>query len=375
MSIVGPNGKIGKIVGPNGPVGKVVGPNGTVWTSELPIVEITGTSGTTSRDQFRAALSERGLDYATVTELPFLLDTSKATDLNNLFASCRNLVTVPPMSTGRVTNMRSMFDYCHALTSVPDLDARALMECRYMFWACHNLVDGKVRLQRWGTDPPQDTGAMIASSGLTEPPFYSYDSWGNYVPIIEVTGQNNDESRDKFRSALESRGYSFQSVTILPFLIDTSKATNTVRMFHNCSSLTHVPHMDTRQVTNMGSMYEGCRSLVEAPNIVTSKATIMEALHRGCQSLVTSPAYDTSNITSMKYMFDDCRKLTSVPDLETTGVTDVSYMFRWCTLLKNGNVRLMLDGYTKPHTRVSMIANSGLGYEPFYNSNNQRRVY
>lgn len=44
MSIIGPNGEVGKIIGPEGPIGRAVGPGGVVWTSFVP-----QTVGLTSR--------------------------------------------------------------------------------------------------------------------------------------------------------------------------------------------------------------------------------------------------------------------------------------------------------------------------------------
>ena len=53
-----------------------------VYRSALPVVVINGTSGTQSRDQFRAACVQYGTTYSTVTQLPFQLDTSAATNLS-----------------------------------------------------------------------------------------------------------------------------------------------------------------------------------------------------------------------------------------------------------------------------------------------------
>ena len=122
-------------------------------TPDLPVVTITGTSGYTSRDQFRAACTQYGVHYATVQELPFLLDTSQATNLVRMFDGCRSLVTVPDLDTSQATDLSDMFADCSALT------------------------DGNVR--RIGRHPYADTFGMIDGSGLTREPFY--DTNGNPI--------------------------------------------------------------------------------------------------------------------------------------------------------------------------------------------------
>ena len=115
-------------------------------TPDLPVVTITGTSGYTSRDQFRAACTQHGVDYRTVQELPFLLDTSRA------------------------TNLTSMFDGCRSLTAVPDLDTSQAAGLSSMFYGCLSLTDGNVRCI--GRHPSANTTGMISGSGLTREPFY-----------------------------------------------------------------------------------------------------------------------------------------------------------------------------------------------------------
>ena len=149
----------------------------TYGPEPLPVVQITGTVIYLARDQFRQACIDFGTTYQTVTELPFLLDTSQATWLAHMFRDCTALVTVPPLDTSNVTRMEYMFENCQSLTHVPDLDAAAAENCRYMFRHCHQLTDGNVRLI--GRHPNVATNSMIDNSGLTREPFY--DQQGNPI--------------------------------------------------------------------------------------------------------------------------------------------------------------------------------------------------
>lgn len=143
-----------------------------VWSSapSLPVVHITGTSGTSPRTQFRAACTAYGVAHNTVVTLPFTLDTSAATTLNSMFQNCSALTTVPYMDTSNVTNMYYMFSGCAALTSVPDMDTAKVTDMNSTFRNCSSLTDGNVRLI--GKHRNVLTSSMITGSGLTREPFY-----------------------------------------------------------------------------------------------------------------------------------------------------------------------------------------------------------
>ena len=200
-----------------------------IWPT-IDVVRITLGTGAQAQDQFRAALTERGLSYQTVTEVPFDIelvgtgsarsmfwgcsaltsvpdmDTSQVTDMNYMFASCSTLTSVPDMDTSSVTNMSSMFSYCSSLTHAPDMDTSQVTSMSYMFEGCSSLTyvpdldtgqvtstyamfydcaaltDGNVRLI--GKHPNVSTTDMITGSGLTREPFYTTD--GQPWPTAEV---------------------------------------------------------------------------------------------------------------------------------------------------------------------------------------------
>lgn len=171
----------------------------TPFVDEEEVV-ITGTSSGEARDSFRAALSARGLNYATVKTVPFFLDTSNVTNMRSMFSGCAALTSVPAMNTSKVTDMLGMFYYCSsltsvpqldtskvtnmlgmfntctALTSVPQLDTSKVTTMEEMFNRCAALTDANVRLV--GKKAGVDTRNMIKNSGLTRLPFY--DTNGNW---------------------------------------------------------------------------------------------------------------------------------------------------------------------------------------------------
>lgn len=147
------------------------------FTLKPMVVRITSTAAPQARDQFRAALTSIGLSYSTVETLPFQLDTSGATSLDNMFFGCAKLKTVPPMVTSQATKTQSMFYDCVELVSVPDLQTANVTDARNMFWRCGKLTDGNVRLI--GKHPTVNTSNMTYQSGLTRAPFFDVN--GNPV--------------------------------------------------------------------------------------------------------------------------------------------------------------------------------------------------
>lgn len=167
----------------------------------IPLVVPASTSTYGARDWLREALSERGLHYRTVTEIPFAIDSSRVTDATSMFQDCARLESVPALDTRNVKNMSSMFMGCKALTEAPALDTRNLEFAAEMFSDCSSLVkvpdmntsktvgaaamfykctalkDGNVRLI--GKNPDAITMDMIKYSGLTREPFF--DKAGNPI--------------------------------------------------------------------------------------------------------------------------------------------------------------------------------------------------
>ena len=145
------------------------------------------------------------------TDGTLLLDTSNVTNMNNMFAYCKSLTTIPLLDTSNVTNMYTMFSNCTSLTTIPELDTSNVTNMKYMFSNCTSLT----------TIPELDTSNVTAMQ-------YMFDRCNN--------------------------------LTTIP-LLDTSNVTDMYYMFSNCTSLTTIPELDTKKVINMSSMFYDCSSL------------------------------------------------------------------------------------------------------------------
>lgn len=67
------------------------------------------------------------------------LDTSKVTNMSDMFRNCKNLTTIPQLNTSNATDMRAMFDGCDNLTTMSQLDTSKATDMNYMFRDCHSL--------------------------------------------------------------------------------------------------------------------------------------------------------------------------------------------------------------------------------------------
>lgn len=161
---------------------------------------LTLTTDKPAPNQVKDELTRRGLDYTTVTTIPFSIDAGQQTNLgfmfryfgklreaplilntsatvymSNMFEGCSSLEIVHEMNTSSVTSMANMFFDCRALRSLPDIDARKVDNTAFMFRGCDKLRDGGVRLIRPDGTKPANTNSMIVVSGLSREPFFTPD--------------------------------------------------------------------------------------------------------------------------------------------------------------------------------------------------------
>lgn len=146
-----------------------------------------------------------------LTKITFLgIDTSKATNMSQMFNQCKKLTTLPEFSTASATNLSQMFYQCNALTTLPELDTSKATNMYGMFNGC---------------------------SKITEIPFYD-------------------------TSLATNLSYLFSGCSLLKTIpeLDTSKATDTSNMFYNCNALISLPMLDMSSTQNITSVFYGTKN-------------------------------------------------------------------------------------------------------------------
>ena len=168
------------------------------------------------------------------------LDTSKVTDMSDMFNSCSGLTSLDlsKFDTANVMNMSSMFIGCNGLTTldVSGFDTAKVTDMSYMFVECSGLTT--LDLSKFDTSKVTNMSCMFSSCmGLT---------------------------------------------TLGLSKFDTSKVTDMSSMFRGCNGLASLDlsSFNTANVADMDSMFEQCNKLniVTFPNDAASKTQLKKAL-------------------------------------------------------------------------------------------------
>ena len=151
------------------------------------------------------------------------LDTSKVTDMTNMFSNCSSLTSLDlsNFNTSNVTSMKYMFQYCSSLTSLDlsNFNTSNVTNMSFMFSNCSSLTS--LDLSNWDTSNVTDMQYMFQyCSSLTS---LDLSNW------------------------------------------DTSNVTNMSSMFSGCSSLTslNLHNLNISDDTNIGYMFDNCNSLTD----------------------------------------------------------------------------------------------------------------
>ena len=124
-------------------------------------------------DSFEVAVKIKQADR-NITEIP-LVDTSKVTNMCQMFSMCSKLKTVPLLNTSKVTNMECMFDYCYALEEIPKFDTSKVTTMSQMFYNCNNLKT----IPLLDMSNVSRASQMFAASGI------------EHVPELDVSKMSN----------------------------------------------------------------------------------------------------------------------------------------------------------------------------------------
>ena len=162
-----------------------------------------------------------------------LIQINEVTNLSMMFQGCRNIISVPDLSTintDNITDISFMFSNCNLLTSLPDLSIWNTSKLRNMsslFYGCSSLTS-LFDISYWDT-------SQVTNMSFT---FYKCSSL-KYLPDLSKW--------------------------------DTSEVVDMSYMFYGCSSLTSLPDINKwnrKSLKKMSYMLTGCTSLKVFPNLM-----------------------------------------------------------------------------------------------------------
>ena len=113
---------------------------------------------------------------------------------------------------------------------------------------------------------------------------------------------------------------------------DSSKVTNMLKIFQDCTSLTSInlKNLNTSIVEDMRDLFVNCKNLksIDVSDFNTKSVTKMSSMFYGCSSLTSLDLsnFDTSKTILMNAMFQGCDSLLSLDlnNFNTSIVTDMS---------------------------------------------------
>ena len=318
------------------------------------------------------------------------LDTSKVTDMSDMFSSCRGLTSldVSKFDTGKVTDMSWMFIGCSGLASLDlsGFDTGKVTNMSMMFDYCSGLE--QVTLRGGWSRPFADcslpktmyvkdgNGSFAEYTGgfptTKTDTYYTENGIKQAFAVVYDDGNGGRAAKLYNRAKVPAAGDTFEGVAVTEVITgienkpgafedkdggkkltkvevvdDGIQPLTTKKWFSGCSKLASVEglsKLDTSKATDMSGMFSSCGGLtsLDVSKFDTAKVTNMSFMFQGCwglTSLVLS-SFDTANATSMADMFQECSGLTSLDlsSFDTAKVMYMDYMFYECSGLTSLNL-------------------------------------
>lgn len=200
-------------------------------------------------------------------------NTDNLIDMSFMFSNCPSLTNIPLFNTNLVEDMSQSFEYCSNLTQIPDFDTSSLLRMDYTFHNCTSL-----------TSVPNLNTKNVLSFRET------------FGECENLTDTSNLQYWD-FRNA-----------------------SDLTYMFHNCQSITEIPHLqNTGLVKWIDCTFKNCHMLEVAPEMDWSGIRTISDPFNGCQSLRSMPLYNTENVGNMLRLGWNLNNLTDLEGFMNLG--------------------------------------------------------
>ena len=226
-------------------------------------------------------------------ELQFIYNDSKweASNINNMsymFYNCKKLTFLPKFiydcNTSKVTDMSNMFNGCESLNGIDEIsdwDTSNVESMCKMFYGCKSL-EKLENILKWDTKNVTDMSYMFYNCSKLK----SIDIDNKEINKIKWNTENVNNISYMF--------YGCESLEYLPESITSwnlSKVVYMQYMFYNCKKLTRLPDISNwniQKVAYMNDMFGNCSSLESLPEINKWKIDSLIDMNffiEGCTSL------------------------------------------------------------------------------------------
>ena len=262
------------------------------------------------------------------------LNTSKVTDMHNMFAACSSLTSLDlsGFDTGKVTDMEMMFSYCSKLKTIYVSDSfttENVTNSSKMFYLCTSL-SGACSYNSGNTNDANyanyTTGYFTKYGTVDKGSYVVYSEADNTLTFkygeIPASGDGSTVYSIP-SSSYEPEWISDHASDIKKVVFDESFAvvgpTKCYCWFNDCSALTDIQgiqNLNTTEVTNMGYMFYNCSNLtsLDLSGFDTQRVSEMNSMFFGCSKLTTifvsADKFVVENVTQSDNMFSFCDKLS-----------------------------------------------------------------
>lgn len=226
------------------------------------------------------------------------------------YTNCASIIGIENLNTSKVTDMTNMFADCSTLNSlnVQSLNTSANSSMEGMFKNCSNLETLNVS----GFKTIRTTSMKEMFAGCSK--------------LKNIDAKKFKTVNVKDMSAMFKNCTSLETLDVSRF--DTTNVENFASMFNGCSSLTslNLKRFTTTKAKSMGGMFKDCTSLTVID--LSSFSTI------GLDGSIIYTTIDGVSDKNLNFMFDGCTALQTVVLGENFTRIDGTNMFRNCTSLK-----------------------------------------
>ena len=184
-----------------------------------------------------------------LTSVP-LLNTSKVTQMSNMFESCTKITTIPLLDTSSVINMSNMFYNCTGLTTIPQLDTSKVENMGAMFYQCTQLTS----IPQLNTSKVLATSHMFfACSSLTTVPALDVNNVNNFVGMFSNCPNLKSILMTNIGANLDiSSSTKFEREDLLVILNNLKTVTSTKTLTMGATNLAKLTDEDKAIATNKG---------------------------------------------------------------------------------------------------------------------------
>ena len=292
-----------------------------------------------------------GNEYLLNLTINSYIDTNIITDMNNMFSSCYNLMSINAsnLNFNNLISIKEIFSYCSRLISVDfsNFNASNLKYMYNMFFDCSSLK--YVNLSNFTTKNVENMDGMFSGcSSLTSIDLSTFntqnlismnDMFYDCESLESINLSNFDTKKVYYMGSIFYNCKSLTSIDISNF--DTKNVIDMYSMFENCELLTSIDlsSFDTQNVEYMSSMFSSCNSLksIDITNFNTKNVKSISSMFSLCESLTSLNItnFDTKNVVNMDLVFYYCKSLTSIDisNFDTSNVIDMNLMFYHCESL------------------------------------------